>query len=86
MQPNQNQTPVPTSQRPLNGAVLSGTALLAYTVATYYGAPVELAVPAALAVGGTLSTVGDAARGRLEKQPPASFIGELLMKLLARVG
>ena len=86
MQPTPNPTPVPTSQRPLNGAVLSGTSLAFYGLAIYFGAPVELAVPLALAVGGALSTIGDAARGRLERQPPTTFAGEIAMKLFARVG
>ena len=86
-----NPSPVPTSQRPFNGAVLSGAALLAHGVATAYGAPEVLAIPGALAVGAILSTVGDAARGRLERRPgqpqvARSFLAEVLLKLFARAG
>ena len=83
-----NPSPVPTSQRPFNGAVLSGAALLAHGVATAYGAPEVLAIPGALAVGAILSTVGDAARGRLARQPDAerSFLAEIALKLFARAG
>jgi len=79
-------SPVPTYQRPVNGVVLSGAALLAYTVATSYGWPPDMAVPAALAVGGVLSTVGDATRKYAQRQPPSTLIGEILVSLLTRVG
>lgn len=85
MQP-QPPDPVPTSQRSINGTVLSGAALSAYGLATYYGAPGELAVAGALAVGALFSTLGDASRGRLEKNPPKTFTGEVVLKLLARIG
>ena len=86
MIPAPTPSPVPTSQRPLNGAVLSGTSLLVYGLATYLGAPVEVAVPASLVVGGALSTIGDAARKRIENRPPESFVGEIALALLARIG
>lgn len=81
-------SPVPTSQRPINGAVLSGAAMLAHGVATAYGVPEVLAIPGALVVGAILSTVGDAARGRLEQSPekPRGFLAEVLLKLFSRAG
>ena len=88
MQPAQNVNPVPTSQRPVNGAVLSGAALLVYGVAVAKGVPEVFAVPAALAVGAVLSTIGDAARGRLEQptEKPRGFLAEVLLKLFSRAG
>jgi len=84
--PISSVSPVPTSQRPLNGAVLSGMALAMYAAAIYFGAPEFVAAPAALAVGAALSTAGDWARGELTAPVPKIGIAKLFYMLAARAG
>ena len=88
------KSPVPTSQRPLNGAVSGGGALLidqlARAVLTHNGVAPELsavlAPVAGMVTSGVMATVGDAARAQIESQPPQTFVGRLFFGLLSRIG
>ncbi len=97
MQPSQiPQSPVPTSQRPINGAVAGGGALLVNEIAKIVLAtslPPDLAALApvaaplaGMATSAVMATVGDVARSQIVERPPQSFVGKLLLGLLARIG
>lgn len=93
MVPQQVSSPVPTSQRPINGAMAGGGALLGDALARLLLVglvPAEvvpiLAPIAGVAVSGTMATVGDAARTQLIERPPRTFLGRVLFGALARVG
>lgn len=87
-------SPVPTSQRPLNGAISGGGALLidqvARAVLAANGISPELTAVispvAGVVTSGIMATVGDAARAQIEAAPPVTFIGRLFFGLLARIG
>ncbi len=90
------QSPVPTSQRPINGAVSGGGALIVAELAKVGLAsvlPPELAplAPIAAPLAGMvtsaiMATVGDVARSQIVERPPTTFLGKLLLGLLARIG
>jgi len=90
------ESPVPTSQRPINGAIAGGGALLfdqLARVALVALLPTELAPIVAVAspligmvASGVMATVGDVARSQIIERPPVTFVGKLTLGLLARIG
>ncbi|MGH2959479.1 MAG: hypothetical protein ACRDKE_07720 [Solirubrobacterales bacterium] len=81
---------VPTSQRPINGALAGLGALVGYYVVTkFHIEDKDVALIAAPVVGmmvsGVQATIGDWARGELESSPKTG-IAKLIYMLLARIG
>ena len=76
---------VPTSQRPLNGAISGGLALATMAVLSAHGVPPELANLAGLAASGAAATFGDWSRGELERGI-TNPLAKLALMLFARVG
>jgi len=79
---------VPTSQRPLNGALAGAGALAGWYLARRYGVPEELAPVLGLAISAGQATLGDWARGMLAELPPgvAWGVARLPLLLAARLG
>lgn len=75
---------IPTSQRPLNGALAGAGAMLGAHVARKYGLGEELAVPIGLVISAVQATLGDWARGLLEE--PVHAAVRLPLMLLSRIG
>lgn len=75
---------IPTSQRPLNGALAGAGAMLGAHLARKYGLGEELAVPIGLVISAVQATLGDWARGLLES--PVHPVARLPLMLLARIG
>ena len=77
--------PVPTSQRPFNGAVSGGLALATMAILTGQGISPDYASFAGMAASGIAATLGDWSRGLLEEgvTNPAA---KLFLMLFARIG
>lgn len=87
------ESPVPTAQRPINGAVSGGTAIGIDALSRYLLAgliPAELAMVAAPVLGiifsSAFAVIGDVCRSRLVASPPTSILGEIVLKIGARIG
>jgi len=93
MQPTPNPTPVPTSQRPLNGFISGAAAQLVGNMATGYmiasgldpASAATLGTVAGSIVSGIFATIGDLARGALE-QPSVPWWAKTLLQVPARIG
>ena len=90
------QSPVPTAQRPINGAIAGGGALLFDQLARV---TFELLLPVGseavttvasplvgMAVSAAMATVGDVARSVIVENPPTTFWKKLLLGLASRIG
>ena len=93
MQPAPIQSPVPTLQRPINGAVSGLAAQLGGNLATSYlmasgidpANATLIGTAAGAAVSAVFATIGDLARGAMER-PGVPWWAKTLLQLPARIG